>query len=471
MKATQMIKLLLVFCVNACVNKTSTKADNTAKAAAAMTTGVSAPAAMRAGTSTPDSPATGQIIDSVICRSDATQSYALYIPAKGGKSVLPVIYFFDSHGDGALPLSKYKSLADEYGFILVGSNNSRNGTDWPATENIWRNLSGDTRSRLRIDSNRIYTCGFSGGAKVAGYVAIMYPGVKGVIANGAGLPDGVPAGDFDFSFTAIAGEGDMNLTDLVAITNDLDKSRTRHRIIFFDGIHEWAPENTMSQAFAGLQLDAMRQAFIPKDEVFINRYIEQSKRRLDVYYQSNQLVKAGQECKISISFLDGLTGEAGWFANKAASLAASASYQKEIQAQEALLVKEQNMKDGYMEHFQQDNMPYWITTIGDLQAKAKEKTAERAMYQRLLAYLSLAFYSFSNRLINSNGNNGARHFVELYKMADPTNSEAWYFSAILDEREGHAQAAENDLRKAVECGFRDKNRMMQQAEFKNLQIP
>ena len=71
------------------------------------------------------------------------------------------------------------------------------------------------------------------------------------------------AGNFNFSFTAIAGEGDMNMTDLVAITNGLDKTQTRHRIIFFDGIHEWAPENTMNIAFAGLQLDAMQQKLIP----------------------------------------------------------------------------------------------------------------------------------------------------------------------------------------------------------------
>src|ERR1017187_4246613 len=78
---------------------------------------------------TPDSFEAGKIIDPVICKSDSTQSYALYIPAKANKSALPIIYFFDAHGDGALPLKKYKSLADAYGFILIGSNSSKNGND------------------------------------------------------------------------------------------------------------------------------------------------------------------------------------------------------------------------------------------------------------------------------------------------------------------------------------------------------
>lgn len=452
MKINQLIMQLLVFYTGACVNKTPTKADDkTVQIAAAPI------------------PA-GQIIDSVICRSDSGQSYALYIPLTRGKQPLPVVYFFDSHGDGALPLRKYKSLADAYGFILAGSNNSKNGTDWPTTENIWTRLSGDVRDRLNIDTGRMYTCGFSGGAKVAGYVAIMYPGIKGVIANGAGLPDGTSAGDFNFSFTAIAGEGDMNMTDLVAFSADLDKTRTRHRIIFFDGKHEWAPSGTMDEAFAGLQFDAMQQGLIPKDDAFINRYIAASKKVLDGYSRENQLIKAGEACAVSISFLDGVSSEAAWFRQKAASLAGNPLYQKQLRARENLLAAEESTKEVYMQHFQQDDMPYWVTTIGDLDKKAAAKTAESAMDQRLLAYLSLAFYSFSNRLINGNQNDGARHFVELYKMADPTNSEAWYFSAVLDVREGHPQAAEDDLQKAAGYGFTDKKRLEQQPEFQNLNV-
>jgi hypothetical protein len=53
-------------------------------------------------------------------------------------------------------------------------------------------------------------------------------------------------------------------------------------------------------------------------------------------------------------------------------------------------------------------------------------------------------------------------------MADPTNSEAWYFSAILDARENNAIAAEADLNKSVANGFNDKERLEKQAEFKTL---
>jgi len=420
------------------------------------------------GISISDTFRAGKIIDTVICKADPTQSYALYIPQKGNREALPVIYFFDPHGDGALPLNKYKSLSEAYGFILIGSNNSKNGNDFAATERIWRHLSDDTRGRLKINSSRIYTCGFSGGAKVAGYVALQHPGIRGVIANGAGLPDGTRAGDFTFSFTAIAGEGDMNLTELVGITGELDKSRTRHRIILFDGKHEWAPVASMGMAFAGLQFDAMKEGLIPGDESFINRYMAKSRQRIEVCSAANQLLKARQESQLSLNFLEGLTDQVRWFKDKAASLANDPQYQKQRQARDNLLVREQNTKAEYMQEFQHGDRNYWNKVIADLKKGAGTGTEERAMYQRLLAYLSLAFYSISNHLINSNENNEARHFVELYQMADPANSEAWYFSALLHARDGQIQAAESDLLKAAALGFRDRKRLEQQQEFKNL---
>jgi pimeloyl-ACP methyl ester carboxylesterase len=412
-----------------------------------------------------------QITDSVRCKADPTQSYALYIPVKGNSQALPVIYFFDPHADGTLPVRKYKALADAYGFILVGSNNSKNGNDWPATENIWRCLSDDTRGRLRLDVRRTYLCGFSGGAKAASYIAIQHPDIAGVIAGGAGLPDGVAAGDFSFSYTVIAGQGDMNLTELVGVNSELDKTRTQHRIIFFDGKHEWSPVNTMGLAFAGLRFDAMKSSLIPKDIPFITTYIAESKKKLRAYELSDRLIKAAQECALSITFLDGLSKQVSWFRQQAAAIAVNPKYLAAEHEQQNLLAKEENMKAEYMQHFQQDDGHYWATTIHDLQGKAAGYTAEEQMYQRLLAYLSLAFYSISNQLINRNDNTTAMHFVELYKTADPTNSEAWYFSAILNARDHQAQSAVNDLVKAAGCGFRDKGRLMEQPEFKSLFTP
>lgn len=420
--------------------------------------------------SVPDTFQTGKVISPVFCKSDAAESYALYIPALKRNETLPVIYFFDPHGAGELPLNKYKKLADKYGFILIGSNNSKNGNDWPAEEKTWNNIFYDTQGRLKINADRIYICGFSGGAKVAIYTGMNHSLIKGVIANGAGLPGIANGSAFKFSFTAITGYGDMNMTDLVAINAGLDKTNNRHRIIFFNGKHEWAPENTMSIAFAGLQFDAMRERLMQVNDTLVNEYDSDSKKRISDHLRTNDLIKAEAECLLSINLLGGLSEKTNWFKEKALAIGKNPAYQQQKQAEESLLATEQNLKMGYEQQFQQGDMNYWKRTITDIQTNAKAKTATGAMYQRLQAYLSLAFYSISNQLINANRNSDAAHFVELYKMDDAANSEAWYFSAILNARNNDAAATERDLLKAVGTGFTDVKRILQQPEFKKLSI-
>jgi len=410
---------------------------------------------------------TGKIFNPVICEADPQQSYALYIPPNTTNEPLPIMYFFDPHGDGGLPLAKYKALADSFHFILVGSNNSKNGNDWNDAENIWNTLSNDSQKRIAVNRNRIYTCGFSGGAKVATFIALNHAGIKGVIANGAGLPDILNAGNFNFSFTAIAGNGDMNMTDLVSINNSLNKTNTTHRIIFFDGIHEWAPERTMEKAFTGIQADAMREKIIPKNDSFINNIINQNKKEIDDYIKANDFLKADGICNFSISILSGLTDEVNWFKEKKDFLANNSVYQKQWLAEQKILAEEENIKATYQQKFGTADINYWKKTINDVQAKATKKNPEAPMYQRLQAYLSLAFYSISNQLISGNKNTEARHFVTLYEMADPGNSEAWYLAAILDARDNDAKATKDDLEKAVSLGFNDKKRFESQPEFKS----
>lgn len=461
MKAIQFIKLIIIFiCIIACKNNDSKTANkNDFDSSIAVKTSIKA-----------DTFQTEKVIAHVTCAADAGQSYALYIPSKKNKDALPVIYFFDPHGDGSLPLDKYKSLADKYNFILIGSNNSKNGNDWSIAENIWNTLFADTKKRLKTNSNRIYVCGFSGGAKVATYLALNHKEIKGVIANGAGLPDIDHATDIHFSFTAITGEGDMNMTDLVTITNDIAQTQIRHRIIFFDGIHEWAPESTMNIAFAALQFDGMYKKSIPLNNSFIKNYIDSSKKRIENFLQKNNYVRAEEECTLSISLLDGVTDEVNRFKEKDVSIKNNVEYKKQQQATQNLFVKEQNIKGIYQQQFEQGDKDYWTKTINDIKAKTKTQSPERAMYQRLQAYLSLAFYSISNQLINANKNDDAQYFDNLYKLVDPTNSEAWYFSAILDARNNNAFATKNDLLKAIANGFLDKNRMELQPEFQNTQL-
>lgn len=395
---------------------------------------------------------TGKIVDTVACKADPSQSYAVYVPAdtKGA-----VIYCFDAHGAGALPLKKYKELADKYGYILVGSNNSRNGNDWSTTENIWQVLEKDTRERLPVDTSHVYVLGFSGGAKVAGYVALHHPGIKSVIVNGAGLPDGTPPDNFPFTYTTLAGEGDLNLTDLLAYHMALNKTNTRHHLISYNGKHEWAPATSMDVAFAGIKAD---EGAAPPD------FMPKTRTRMEMAVQANQFLKAEMECRLLLSYMP----NDAFFKNQLDFILSNPAYKKQSQEQMAILVKEQQTKEAYNANLGTKDTAYWPATIRALNAGAKLTTAEDAMNQRLLAYLSLMFYSVSNHYLAGNVNDVARHFVDLYELADSTNSEANYFSAILYARAGDTENAQRELKQAVKNGFKDKLRFEQQPEFHSM---
>src|ERR1043165_1659033 len=71
----------------------------------------------------------GRIIDDVKCAAEPAQSYALYIPSNytpgHGWSA---IFAFDPRGRGRVPVERFRQAAEMYGYIVAGSNNSRNGS-------------------------------------------------------------------------------------------------------------------------------------------------------------------------------------------------------------------------------------------------------------------------------------------------------------------------------------------------------
>ncbi|HTJ10806.1 MAG TPA: hypothetical protein VL547_02215 [Dinghuibacter sp.] len=374
----------------------------------------------------------GKVIDTVTCAADATQSYAVYVPA--GSGVMPVVYCFDSHGVGAMPVRKYKALADACGFILVGSNNSKNGNDYITGDHIWAALSADTRARLPIDTGRVYACGFSGGAKVASYLAILHPEIKSVILGGAALPDRAQVDNFDFDMTLLTGDGDMNMTDLVGLDRALDVTRTRHRILFFHGVHEWAPDSVMRIAFLGLQRSpTLSSAFRTR--------VEQ-----DLAGQHFRL--AEYDCRAAVSYLG-----VGWFAEMGAKIAADPAYQAEARHDSLALAREDAAKGVFAERLGNPDKVYWARTIDSLHH------AGGAMAQRLTAFLSLEFYMYSTHFLNAGDNDAARYFVDLYTLDDPTNSEGWYLSAVLFKRAGLPDSAAAALKEAQRLGFNDAARV------------
>ena len=218
----------------------------------------------------------GQVVD-VTCASDTTQSYALYLPSTyTAAKRWPVIYFFDPGGRGRRPLELYKDIAETYGFILAGSNNSRNfsSDQGKAVNAVWQ----DTHARLAIDEHRSYASGFSGGARVAGAMALSGPAgqVVGVIAHGAGYPSNRTSKD-DLPYFFAVGDQDFNWPEVVNIRREREEQGSPYRVRVYSGRHQWAPGSVMEEAVQYMNLKATQAGNLTADQAFINRLLDKTK--------------------------------------------------------------------------------------------------------------------------------------------------------------------------------------------------
>ncbi|MEZ5067122.1 MAG: hypothetical protein R2847_00835 [Bacteroidia bacterium] len=90
-------------------------------------------------------------------------SFSIYTPKNFSEShSLPVIYFFDPHADGKLPLEKYRSLADEMNLFLVGCNSSQNGMSMEESGVAASAMITDCSKRMLINTAITNSCRFFG---------------------------------------------------------------------------------------------------------------------------------------------------------------------------------------------------------------------------------------------------------------------------------------------------------------------
>jgi dienelactone hydrolase len=224
----------------------------------------------------------GVLIEKVVCQNDATQSYALYLPSNyTPQKKWPVIYAFDPSAQGNAPVELYKEAAEKYGYIVAGSYNSRNGMQPVPLQTAIVSMINDTRQRLSIDELRIYTTGFSGGARVATRIASSCGGcVAGVIACGAGFPtDLTPKADARFVYFATVGIDDYNFPELKRLDEKLSALNLPHRVATFAGRHEWPSSKLLGEAVEWMELQAMRAGRRERDVALLESLWKQALER------------------------------------------------------------------------------------------------------------------------------------------------------------------------------------------------
>jgi hypothetical protein len=407
----------------------------------------------------------------VICTADTSLNYALFLPPDYQKEKpCPVLILFDSHGDGLLPVNLFSAEAAKSGFIIAGSNNSKNGMPTEQTTAIYRSMLADLTNKFNIEKKAVYLCGFSGGSRVAGAAAITEGGVAGVVGCGAGMPNINQKPVSAFSYLAVVGNQDFNFTEMQQLDESLEKAGYQHQLLVFDGIHQWPPKELIPDIFTWLKFDAMRQKAIPVDRAEINSFIEKNDKIAEKLKAENKPAEQQETYIKMMHFIQGLTDVAP-LETEINRLAVTKEVIAYHENQKQLLEAEQSLQQKYAPEIQQKNIDWWTTETSKLRTLSEKpgNPDMSAVYKRVLGYLSLNSYMYSTGALKQGDLAAASKYIEIYRLVDPTNSEHRYLAAEVAALNHQPDAMFAALNQAFDLGFKDMKRLNSDADFKPYQ--
>ncbi len=403
----------------------------------------------------------GKVLPSIHCLDDSAHVYSLYLPGQySSRDNWPVIYWFDPQANGLGAVEKYHSLAETFGFILVGSNISRNGMAPGTSLDHYKKIRKDVESRLAI--SRTYTAGFSGGARVAANCALQDAGVTGVIGCGAGFPGRVSGQKLLFRFIGLVGLKDFNFPELQNLDTQLEPVMADHFVMTFDGKHEWPPLKVMKEAFKWIVLKDMKDKLVPKDQDKIARWLKED---LDRIVHHHELVpeRARQYEKI-IHFYKGLikTDDYVTELNKVKTKPGYVRHQAKLKR---LYTSEIQMSRSLTKAFQSNSLDQWKAEMEKINEKIDQSPDDDHInsLHRTKGYLSMIAYMHASRFLTDPVQAG--HYVSLYAIIDPENPEPAVLAAKLLARRGKPKEAANKLKEAFQLDFDDMARLEQDPDL------
>ena len=277
----------------------------------------------------------GRIVDDVVCEADAKQHYSLYLPSNfSADREWPVILGFDAGGRGRRAVERYQEAAERYGFIVAGSNNSKNGP-WEVSLTAAEAMSADVLKHFPINHARIYTAGMSGGARVAMLLALESQSgagkitgrdrVAGVFASSAGFPDNFHE-SVGFPIFGSAGTNDFNHQEMIELNRGV---KTPHRLEVFDGTHEWLPVALATDGVEWMEIQAIRSKLRTRDDKLVDEIF--AKRMARAEAATGSLEKMRELWSIVLDF-DGLKDVAA-LQKRAASLERQFDVKKALEAE------------------------------------------------------------------------------------------------------------------------------------------
>jgi hypothetical protein len=426
--------------------------------------------------------ARGTVVSHVACLDDSAQSYALYLPSQyTSDRAWPIIYAFDPFARGKAAVDVYKDAAEKYGYIVVGSNNSKNGpsvAQLGAAQAVWL----DTHRRFAIDKNRVYTTGLSGGARVATSFALYcYTcAVSGVVAHGAGYPTGgsqkAPANDH-FVYYAIVGDADLNYPEIMILRKKKDEAGAAFKVKIYPGPHQWGPPEIVAGAVEWLELKAMQAGSEKTDSAFVHKLFEATQAEASQAEQHGDALSQYYAVRSLAQDFKGLEDTAQ-FEEKLAQLKSSKALknaerkeQSEIALQESLTstAAAELAQFGQADPDTQTGLGRHITSVMlDLRKRANSGGSDHAVYARAFSQLWIEGLEAGQDAFRENRLSQAAAYFSL--MAEASPDQAWPLLLLAEAsvRAGNKKTALKAIEQAVQRGLKHAETLTQDPELQPL---
>jgi dienelactone hydrolase len=408
----------------------------------------------------------GRIIGRIPCQIDTSQTYALYLPSNyTAEKQWPILYALDAGARGALPVERFQEAAEKYGYILAGSNNSRNGPV-KIVQDAVNALLIDTRTRFSVDPRRMYVAGFSGGARAAFQVGLAMNGkIAGIIAFGAGFPpDMPPAAPIPFATYLAAGNEDFNFAELRELDGTLERLQTPHEFESFSGGHDWPSATVCAHSMEWIELQAMKSGIRSRDPKLIEGIYAKALAEAAFHEKEHQLRESLERYSSSLRIFTGLRDVAELESgirriNETSDIRSSRSVEKEVETRQKATDREliglfQDLVEGRDRQFAAQKLS------ADLERLRNDAGQKKNEVRRLAATRSLTRFWI---MLNEEGSAAlerreygpAALRLELMARIRPDNPNIYYHLAIAHCGNGRRKEAMESLRKAVAKGFKD----------------
>lgn len=367
----------------------------------------------------------GVIVDSVKIANTDNESYAVYLPKQYKREVpSAIVFIFDPEGRGKIGIEPFVLAAETYKYILVCSNNSKNGPTDVNLE-IANRLFESVSTEYNLNPSELYISGFSGGARLASSIAVNSVAFQGVIACGASFyaVDKFALQDASFSYVGMVGDTDMNYQEMIRNEEWLNKMMVKNTLFVSHQGHTWPSQKEMLRAFDWLQIQAFKNSIRKSNETTIKKIYEDNLNIADSLKGNNEMILAIAEYERCNVINDSKDEKIKTIIE---SIKKSKEYKNQIAKRDEISVLENEITNSIFDQFDKElkvaksdnDFKFWKTELKKLEdRKTKSKDiAIKNMVDRLQFMTKALVYETAQENKRSFQNDKLLYCIELEKV-------------------------------------------------------